>query len=63
MNNIRMYRIKAGITQQQLAAAAKKSIPCISQYENGVHTPPIPVAKAMANVLGCKWYELLEEDG
>lgn len=63
MNNIRKYRLKAGITQSELAEKIQKTTPCVSQYENGIHNPPIPVAKKIANVLRCKLNELFEEDG
>ena len=62
MNKIRKFRQEAGITQAQLAAAIGKTVPCISQYENGIHIPPILVAMKIAKVLGCKWNELFEEE-
>ena len=61
MNNIRKYRKEAGITQHQLASAIGKTVACISQYETGIHIPPIPVVKQIAVVLGCKWNELYED--
>lgn len=61
-NNIRKYRQKAGMTQGQLADCVNKSAACICQYEHGIHVPPIPVAKKMASIFGCKWNELFDED-
>ena len=60
-NNVREFRLKAGITQEQLASAIGKTTACICQYEKGIHIPPIPVAKKMASVFGCKWNELYED--
>ena len=61
MNRIRQFRKAAGITQSDLASAIGKTTACICQYETGVHTPPISVAKKIAVVLGCKWNELFED--
>lgn len=63
MKNIRKYRLAAGLTQGQLAVQINKSVGCISQYESGIHSPPIPVAKKMAKILGCEWTELYDEEG
>ena len=61
MNNIRKYRLKAGITQGELAAGIHKTTGCVSQYENEVRLPPIPVAKKIAEILGCNLSELFED--
>lgn len=62
MNRIKKYRLQVGMTQSQLAAAIKKTTACVSQYENGIHIPPIPVAKKIAKLVGCDWTEIYEED-
>ena len=62
MNNIRAYRVRAGITQEQLAREINKSVASVSLYESGSHIPPIPVAKAIGKTLGCEWQKLFDED-
>ncbi len=48
---IRVYREHRGLTQEQLAAAAGISKPYLSQLENGLRTPSVDKAKALADAL------------
>ena len=63
MNNIRAYRVRAGLTQNELARKINKTGASISLYESGDRVPPIPVAKAIGKALGCEWQKLFDEDG
>jgi len=62
MNQIRKYRLKAGISQKELAKGIKKTAGCVSQYESGIHIPPVPVAKRIAKIVGCNWADLYEDE-
>lgn len=62
MRKIKKYRLEAGYTQQAVARALGKTNALISQYESGIHIPPVKTAKAMAKMYGCDWTEFYEED-
>lgn len=53
-------REKAGISQRQLAITANLPQPRVCRYESGKEIPTMPTLKKMADVLGCKWHELVE---
>jgi transcriptional regulator with XRE-family HTH domain len=58
---IRRLRIEKGLTQEQLAEAAKLSQPALSQYEKGHVTPSLPAAKRLARALGVSLDSLITE--
>ena len=62
MRNIKKYRLRTGYSQGQVAKAIHKTASAVSQYESGIHLPPVPVAKKMAELYGCDWTEFFEED-
>ena len=62
VSRIRRYRRKAGLTQTQVANAVGNTVGCISQYETGLRGLPVPVAKKLAEIYGCKWTDLYEDD-
>lgn len=62
MNKIRRLRKLRGLTMKQLGKQVGKTEACICQYENGLRNPPVPVAKKLAQSLGCVWEELYEDD-
>lgn len=47
---------------KQLGKQIGKTEACICQYETGIRTPPVSVAKKLAKSLGCVWEELYEDD-
>ena len=48
---IRVYREHRGLTQDQLASTVGISKPYLSQLENGVRTPSVDTARALADAL------------
>ena len=62
MNSIRKYRLAAGLSQLQLAQKVNRTKGCISLYEKGLRTPPIKVAKQIADCVGCSLEKLVEEE-
>ena len=50
---LKAARIAAGMTQQQLAAAAGLTQKDISRYESGKHEPGALTLKRLAQALGC----------
>ena len=61
MNQIKNVRIKAGISQVELAARAGTSQAYISEIESGKTKPSLGMLEAIAEALGCKLTILLEE--
>lgn len=53
MINLRVMRIKQGLTLIELAKKAKVNYNTISQYENGIHKPQQDKLKQIANALEC----------
>ena len=53
-------RQKAGLSLHELGNAVGVSATAISRYEQGLRTPKIPIAKRIADVLGVKWYDLID---
>ena len=51
-NNIRIRRIYSGMSQKQLADAARIATGSVSAYENGGKIPPADAAYRIASVLG-----------
>ena len=47
---------------KQLGQKVGKTEACICQYETGIRTPPVSVARRLAVALGCIWEELYEDD-
>jgi transcriptional regulator with XRE-family HTH domain len=50
-DDLRQARVKAGLTQEQLAELVGKDQGAISRYENGKLTPDIQVAPIIAEAL------------
>jgi len=51
-NQIREYRLKAGLSQRKLAAAVGRGRNAISSWERGLTLPSVPRLMKMAKVLG-----------
>jgi transcriptional regulator with XRE-family HTH domain len=52
MNQLRYWRLERGLSQDRLAERTGCSKSAISQYENGVNKPRIPVCITLAQALG-----------
>ena len=59
---IKHARVKAGLTQSQLAEAVGTTMQNISQYECNIRNPKAATLKKIAAALGVSWYELLSDD-
>lgn len=55
-------RIKAGLTQAQVAKGANISQPSYNAIENGRSTPKPDTAKRIGNLLHFPWPKFYEED-
>jgi transcriptional regulator with XRE-family HTH domain len=51
-NRIREYRVRAGITQEQLGKLIGRGRDAVSAWERGLNLPSIPKLMRMAKVLG-----------
>jgi len=52
MNSIRRHRLRAGLTQAELALRAHISQPALSQIERGITRPKLDTLKRIAKILG-----------
>nr|DAH30466.1 MAG TPA: hypothetical protein [Caudoviricetes sp.] len=57
-NKISEYRIKAGLTQRQLAAQVKITYQSLQRYENGIICPSVITAIDIAKALNTTVEEL-----
>lgn len=62
MGTLEMKRRILGLNQAELGKLAGISQQAIARYENGYCSPRPPVAKRLAKVLGCEWWELYEDN-
>lgn len=60
--NIKKFREKCKISQEELARRTGISQSAISLYEKGEITPKIAIADKLANALGVTIEQLLKED-
>lgn len=58
---LRTFRLKQGLTQQQLAAKAKMSHAFLSNIETGKADPSLSTLKRLAQALGVTVSELVKE--
>lgn len=58
---LRMFRLKQGLTQKQLAAKAKMSYVHLSNVETGKADPSLSTLKRLAKALGVTVSELVKE--
>lgn len=61
--NIRLARLRAGYTQEELAQVLEKQQSSISQIELGSYAPNLYLAMQMAEALGCSIDELVYGEG
>lgn len=62
MSGLRDARRKRKLTQAALAEAANLTTATISRYETGKRRVSVKAAKALGEVLGVHWYDLIEDD-
>lgn len=63
-SHVREYRLRQGLTQEELAHAVGVSRQSINSIERGRYTPSLPLALRFAQVFGCSTdalFELKEE--
>lgn len=63
-SHVREYRLRQGLTQEELARAVDVSRQSINSIERGRYTPSLPLALRFARVFGCSTdalFELKEE--
>lgn len=61
-NNIKHFRKKAGLTQQELAEKTNLSRSYIADIENGRYNPSLDTLKSIASILHVSVQDLLDED-
>lgn len=61
-DTIRELREKAGISQGELAKAMGVTQGAVSQWENGMSHPKIPLLKRLAETLGVTVDELISKE-
>jgi putative transcriptional regulator len=62
---VREHRQKAGLTQQELAAASGVSRQSIISIERGRYVPSLPLSLRLSRIFGCRTddlFELVEAD-
>lgn len=60
--NIKNLRLKAGLTQVELAKKLNVDQTAVSRWESGENRPLRKIQKKLAKVLGCSVEELFEEE-
>lgn len=60
---IKELRLKAGLTQEQLADRMNMNQSALSQWETGVSAPRADKLPELAKILGCTIDELFTEKG
>lgn len=60
--NIKKFREKKGITQQELAAVLGVGQSTVAMWESNKSLPRVDTLKAIAKALGCTIDELLETE-
>ncbi len=58
-DNIKLARVKAKLTQEELAEKIGVGQAMISYYEKGYKVPTVPIITRIADVLGCSIDELV----
>src|SRR5262245_27951268 len=58
-NNLKVFRLRLGLNQQELARRAGVTRQTISGVESGLYTPSTLVALRLARALGCRVEDLL----
>lgn len=61
MLNIRELRTRAGLTQEDIAAALGVTAAAVCQYESGKRRIAVSQLMPLKDALGCTWEELFDE--
>lgn len=59
--NVKRMRLEKGWSQEDLAEAVQVSRPMICQIERGSKVPSVMLARDIAEVLGCRLEDLVDE--
>lgn len=59
--NIAAFRLRARLTQEQLAERMDVEIATVSRYETGATVPSLATLETLADVLHCQMADLLDE--
>jgi putative transcriptional regulator len=65
INTVKDHRIRAGMTQQDLAAACGVSRQSIISIERGRYVPSLPLGLQLSRIFSCstdELFELVEDD-
>lgn len=62
MKKIRKMRLVGGYTLKEIADKLDCSIPALCMYEHGKRPLPVYKARRLADIYGCAWYELYEDE-
>lgn len=60
--NIKSFREKMGLSQDELAKFLKVQREMVSYYETGVREVPVENLKKLADLFGVEMYDLIEQD-
>ena len=60
-DNIKRYRLAAGMSQGRLAELIGKTRPSVSLYESGKTVPPVYVIEKIADVLNVSKLDIIEQ--
>lgn len=62
MYQIRIYRVKHKMTQNELAKRIGSYAGTVSRWETGVTVPPVGMLSKMADLFGCTIEDLIRGD-
>ena len=59
-NNIKKYRKKIDLSQEELAVKAKVDLTSVNEIESGLRNPSLKMIHKLANALGVKIKDLVD---
>lgn len=62
MNRVKELRTARGYMQKDIAERVGCSPAVMSMYEHGQRKLPVKIARKLATIYGCPWYELYEDE-
>ena len=63
MNRAKEFRLRAGLTQKEVAKRLGVAPATLCIYEQGKHKLPVEIAMKMGPIYGVYWAKLFEGDG
>lgn len=57
---VRVWRLRRGITQTELARRIESHRPVVCRIERGAHVPDLATLRALASALELRWAEFVE---